>query len=108
MSTDTMSDRREHIRSISVTALACLAGVGAAFGSLYLTEGAADVDAAATDPLTYLLVFGLIGLQLVLLPAVGIYDDEEFGIKHYLFITLMTFAFWFITWGMILTTGATF
>ena len=107
MSTETMSDRREHIRSISVTAFACLAGVGAAFASEALTAGEAIND-AATDPLTYLLVFGLIGLQLVLLPAIGIYDDDEFGIKHYLFITLMTFSFWFITWGIILTTEATF
>ncbi|MFP8956522.1 hypothetical protein ACLI4Y_07325 [Natrialbaceae archaeon A-CW3] len=107
MSTETMSDRREHIRSIGVTAVACLAGVGAAFGSEALTAGE-SLDAAATDPLTYLLVFGLIGLQLFLLPTIGVYDDEEFGIKHYLFISLMTFSFWFITWGIMLSTGASF
>ena len=107
MSTDTMSPRREHIRSISVTAFACLAGVGVAIGSAILTAGEAPNDAAA-DPLTYLLVFGVIVAQLVLLPALGIYDEDEFGIKHYLFITLMTFSFWFITWGIILSTGASF
>ena len=107
MSTGTLSDRHEHIRSIGVTAVACLAGVGAAFASDALTAGE-TADAAATDPLTYLLVFGLIGIQLLVLPAIGIYDDEEFGIKHYLFITLMTFSFWFITWGVMLTTEVTF
>ncbi|MFC7231958.1 hypothetical protein ACFQMM_12060 [Saliphagus sp. GCM10025308] len=107
MSTATMSDRREHIRSIGVTAFACLAGVGAAIGSSILTAGEA-VDAAATEPLTYLLVFGLIALQVIALPATGLYDSEEFGPKHVLFIGLMTFSFWFITWGIMLSTGASF
>ncbi|RQG92099.1 EMC6-like membrane protein [Natrarchaeobius chitinivorans] len=105
MSTESISDRREHIRSISVTALSALLGVGAALASASLTGDVAPAEAATqTTPL--LLVVGAILVQFVLFDFTSIYDDDEFGVKHYLFITFMTFSFWFVVWGILLTAEA--
>ncbi len=95
MSTESISDRREHIRSISVTALSALLGVGAALGSAALTGDLAPAE-AATDTRALMLVVGAILVQFVLFDFTSIYGDDEFGIKHYLFITFMTFSFWFV------------
>ncbi|TYL38345.1 hypothetical protein CV102_11050 [Natronococcus pandeyae] len=105
MSTESMSDRREHIRSISVTALSALFGVGAAFASVAITGDMAPAE-AATDTRALLLVLGAILAQFVLFDFTSIYGEDEFGVKHYLFITFMTFSFWFVVWGILLTTEA--
>ncbi|WP_121741809.1 EMC6-like membrane protein [Natronorubrum halophilum] len=99
MSTESISDRREHIRSIGVTALSALLGVAAALASM------AIVGNAAGDTRALMLVAGVILAQFVLYDFTGIYDDDEFGPKHYLFIVFMTFALWFVTWGILLTSG---
>jgi hypothetical protein len=107
MSTESMSDRREHIRSVSVTALSALFGVGAAFASVAMAGDISSVEAAeaaATDTRGLLLVLGAILAQFVLYDFTGIYGEDEFGVKHYLFITFMTFSFWFVVLGIILTT----
>ena len=106
MSTESISDRREHIRSISVTALSALLGVAAGFASLAITGDASSVDAAASDMRGLLLVLGAILAQFILFDFTSIYGDDEFGAKHYLFIVFMTFSFWFVTFGILLTTGA--
>ncbi|ELZ11495.1 EMC6-like membrane protein [Natrialba aegyptia] len=106
MSTESISDRREHIRSISVTALAALLGVGAALASVALT-GDLPVDTAASDTRALFLVLGAIVVQFVLFNFTNIYADDEFGMKHHLFITFMTFAMWFVTWGILLTAEST-
>ncbi|RQG97515.1 EMC6-like membrane protein [Natrarchaeobius oligotrophus] len=102
MSTESISDRREHIRSISVTALSALLGVGAALASASVT-GHLEPAEAATQTTPLLLVFGAILVQFVLFDFTSIYGEDEFGIKHYLFITFMTFSFWFVVWGILLT-----
>ncbi|SEH13194.1 hypothetical protein SAMN04487967_1208 [Natronorubrum sediminis] len=106
MSTESISDRREHIRSISVTALSALLGVAAGFASLAITGDAASADAAASDMRGLLLVLGAILAQFILFDFTSIYGDDEFGAKHYLYIVFMTFSFWFVTFGILLTTGA--
>ena len=110
MATESISDRREHVRSISVTAFSALLGVGAAFASMMITGDpatAADPAAAAnefaTDNRALLIVLFAIVIQFPLLKGLKIYREDEFGIKHYLFITFMTFSFWFVTWGILLT-----
>ncbi|EMA36331.1 EMC6-like membrane protein [Halobiforma nitratireducens] len=102
MSTESISDRREHIRSISVTALSALLGVGAALASLSITGDLGPAE-AATDTRALALVFGAIVVQIPLLEFSGIYGEDEFGVKHYLFITFMTFSFWFVVYGIMLT-----
>ncbi|ELY45009.1 EMC6-like membrane protein [Natronorubrum sulfidifaciens] len=106
MSTESISDRREHIRSISVTALSALLGVAAAFASMSITGDLSPADAAG-DTRALMLVAGAILAQFILYDFTGIYGEDEFGIKHYLFITFMTFSLWFVTWGILLTTGVT-
>jgi len=105
MSTESISDRREHVRSISVTALSALLGVGAGLGSAVLTGDMAPAEAAG-DTLGLLLVLAAILAQFILYDFTSIYSDDEFGFKHYLFIIFMTFSFWFVTWGIILTAEA--
>ncbi|QSX00375.1 hypothetical protein [Haloterrigena alkaliphila] len=105
MSTESISDRREHIRSVSVTALSALLGVAAAFASVEITGGLPAAE-AATDNRTLLLVAGAVLAQFVLYDFTDIYSDDEVGAKHYLFIVFMTFSLWFVTWGILLTTGA--
>ncbi|THE65211.1 hypothetical protein D8Y22_08335 [Salinadaptatus halalkaliphilus] len=102
MSTESISDRREHVRSISVTALSALLGVGAAFASVALTGDLGPAEAAG-DTQALMLVVGAILAQFILYDFTGIYGDDEFGVKHYLFIVFMTFSFWFVTWGIFLT-----
>ncbi|SFB82397.1 hypothetical protein SAMN05444422_102224 [Halobiforma haloterrestris] len=102
MSTESISDRREHIRSVSVTALSALLGVGAALASFALTGDLPPVE-AATDSRALAIVVGAILVQFPLIEYSGLYEDDEFGVKHYLFITFMTFSFWFVVWGILLT-----
>ncbi|ELY48723.1 MULTISPECIES: EMC6-like membrane protein [Natronorubrum] len=106
MSTESISDRREHIRSISVTALSALLGVAAAFASMSITGDVGPADAAG-DTRALMLVAGAILAQFLLYDFTGIYGEDEFGVKHYLFITFMTFSLWFVTWGILLTAEAT-
>lgn len=104
MSTESISDRYEHIRSISVTALSALLGVAAAFVclSLYGTG-----EAGAQNQEALLIVLGAIVIQFPIIKLSGIYNDDEFGVKHYLFIAFMTFSLWFLSWGIMLETGVT-
>ncbi|QLK27725.1 hypothetical protein HYG81_09025 [Natrinema zhouii] len=100
MSTESISDRREHIRSVSVTALSALLGVGAALASASWV-GVSDAAAQNTQALAFVL--GAILVQYVFINLSGIYSEDEFGAKHYLFIAFMTFSLWFVTWGILLT-----
>ncbi|SET05575.1 hypothetical protein [Natrinema hispanicum] len=103
MSTESISDRREHIRSVGVTALSALLGVAAALAS---AAWVGVSEAAAQDTQALAFVFGAIFVQYVLINAAGIYEEDEFGTKHYLFVAFMTFALWFVTWGILLTAEA--
>ncbi|WP_049928197.1 EMC6-like membrane protein [Halopiger goleimassiliensis] len=109
MSTESISDRREHIRSISVTALAALLGVGAALASMSMTGEITSLETAnevASDTTALMLVAGAILVQFILYDFTDIYSDDEFSVKNYLYIVFMTFAFWFVTWGILLTSEA--
>ncbi|RZV11715.1 hypothetical protein BDK88_0596 [Natrinema hispanicum] len=103
MSTESISDRREHIRSVGVTALSALLGVAAALAS---AAWVGVSEAAAQDTQALAFVLGAIFVQYVLINAAGIYEEDEFGTKHYLFVAFMTFALWFVTWGILLTAEA--
>ncbi|AEH38052.1 MULTISPECIES: EMC6-like membrane protein [Halopiger] len=105
MSTESISDRREHIRSVGVTALAALLGVAAALASMAVT-GDLPAREAAGETLPQAFVVVAILVQLALLNVTSIYDEDEFGMKHNLYVAFMTFSFWFITWGILLTSEA--
>ncbi len=104
MATDTAERRIAHIRGVTVTAIACLAGVLAALASTVVASEPADTLAL------YILVGAIIGQfpLLQVLDSIGIeVDVDEFGAKDYLYVAFMTFALWFVCWTILLTTGTT-
>ncbi|MFT4883861.1 MAG: protein involved in ribonucleotide reduction [Natronomonas sp.] len=103
MATDTAERRIAHMRGVTVTAIACLAGVVAALVSSVVATGAGDtlgvyvLAAAILVQFPLLRVLEMAGLEL---------DIEDFGAKDYLYVAFMTFALWFVCWAILLTTGA--
>jgi hypothetical protein len=93
-----------HMRGVTVTTLASLAGVAAGVLSGFLVGTDA---AAATSQQSLFLLVALVLVQFPLLRLGGI-EVEEFGAKDYLYVAFMTFALWFVTYAILLTTGATF
>jgi|APHM01.1.fsa_nt_gi hypothetical protein len=93
----------DHVRAVTVTAIAALSGVGAALVSGELTAGLPPADAATQlEPL--MVVFALVALQPALLRAVGLLK-EDFSAKDFLYLLFMTFSLWFVTWSVLLTSG---
>ncbi len=109
MSTETAADEpgadesglSDHIRGITVTTLACLAGITAALVSASIFG---TTTAAAANRQSVLVLFGFIAIQYPVLKLVGV-DIDEFGIKDNLYITFMTFTLWFISYGVLLSSG---
>jgi len=104
MATDTAERRAAHVRGVTVTFIACFAGVVAAVV-------ANSVASSATDPLGAYVFAGAVVVQFPLhraLEAAGIdLDVEDFGAKDYLYVAFMTFALWFVCWTILLTAGTT-
>jgi len=86
-----------HRRSVTITAIASLGGVIAGVGSFFAASTATDTVAVL------ILVVALLAEQ-GLMKLLGI-DVEEFSAKDNLYVVFETFAFWFITWGVLLSTG---
>ena len=101
MATESAAGLSDHMRGVTVTTIACLAGILAALASAAVVgttpEAAGDIQAV--------LIMGIaIFVQFPILKAVGI-DISEFGIKDNLFVSLMTFCLWFITYAILLTSA---
>jgi hypothetical protein len=110
MATDTASPRASHVRGVTVTTLASIAGAVAAVVSSVVTEGAAT---PATDTLGLYVLAAAILVQLPILQVLGktglvAVDVEEFSAKDYLYVAFMTFSLWFVCWTIVLTTGISF
>ena len=101
MATESQGGLSDHLRGVTVTTLACLAGVFAALLSARVV-GTGVADAASRQSL--LIVGGLIAAQLPVLRVIGI-DVSEFGAKDNLYVAFMTVTLWFVTFGIILTEG---
>ncbi|WP_135827819.1 EMC6-like membrane protein [Halorussus halobius] len=101
MATEQASERRSsHVRGVTVTAVATLAGVAAALAS------SAYLGSAATDRLGLAIMGGFVLVQYPVLQAFGI-DINGFSTKDHLYVVFMTFSLWFVTWTILLTTGVT-
>jgi hypothetical protein len=100
MATETTDARADHLRSLTVSSVTSLSGIAAALVSAVVASGATDT--AGLYPLA-----GVILLQLPLLRLLGV-DVEDFSMKDNVYIAFMTFALWFVTWAILLTTGTTF
>ncbi|MFC6862017.1 hypothetical protein ACFQGE_00920 [Halomicroarcula sp. GCM10025817] len=98
MATDTADGMSSHMRGLTVTTLTAVAGIAAAFGSNALASG-------ATDTMGVLVLAAAVLVQFPILRLVGI-DQEDLSTKDILYIAFMTFSLWFVTWGILLTTGA--
>jgi len=97
MATETVERRAAHRRSLKVTALASLAGVVAGLLSPLVTSGPTDTMGVTIAAVAVLVSLGVMRL-------VGV-DVEEFSTKDHLYVAFMTFALWFVTWTILLTTG---
>lgn len=91
-------ERWAHIRGVTVTTIASLCGVLAALAARVIIDAPDDVIGVGMFAIAVLIQFPILRL-------IGI-EVEDFGIKDYLFITFMTFAFWFMTLTILLTTEA--
>jgi hypothetical protein len=97
MATEQASEQRaSHLRSITVTAIAALAGIAAGVASGVVVGTA---SAAAKDQMGLAIMLGFVVVQMPLFRALGYELD---GAKDYLYVTFMTFSLWFITWGILL------
>jgi hypothetical protein len=106
MATDTVDRRTAHLRGVTVTTLAALAGIGAAVVS-------SQVATSATDRSALFVLVGFTFAQfaiLQLVDTVGLVqlDVDTFGAKDVLYVVFMTFSLWFVCWGVLLTSGASF
>jgi hypothetical protein len=110
MATETADARASHIRGLTVTTLASIAGILAAIGSSVVTAGAAD---PATSTTGVVVVVAAVLVQFPILEALGraglvAVEVQDFGAKDYLYVAFMTFSLWFVSWTVLLTTGTTF
>ncbi|MFB6166337.1 MAG: hypothetical protein ABEJ31_14350 [Haloarculaceae archaeon] len=99
MATDTAERRAAHLRGLTVTTLASVAGIAAAVVSAGLTADAAN---PATDRLGLYVLVAAVLVQFPILQLAGI-DVGDFSGKDYLYVAFMTFAMWFVSWGVLLT-----
>ena len=98
MATEQSVDRRAaHIRGLTVTSLAAFAGIVAGLLS-------SAVAGSATDRVGLYILVGFIVVQFGILQVLGV-DVSEFSTKDYLYIAFMTFALWFVSWTVLLTSG---
>ena len=103
MATESAERRVAHVRGVTVTALACLAGVVAAVVSTAVADGATDTLGVYVLAAAVIVQFPL---HRVLEQAGVELDVDDFGPKDYLYVAFMTFALWFVCWTVLLTTGA--
>lgn len=103
MATETQAGLSGHVRGVTVTTLACLAGVAASLAAAAII-GTSPEAASDTRALAFLVV--AVTGQYPLLKAVGV-DISDFGAKDHLYVAFMTFTLWFISFAILLTTGAT-
>lgn len=98
MATDAGNELSPHLRGVTVTTVSTLLGMAAGVGAAYVASG-------PEDPTGLMLLGVAILVQIPLFRVFGI-DTSDFSTKDHLYIAFMTFVLWFISWGLILTTGA--
>jgi len=100
MATESSRGLSDHLRGVTVTTLACLSGIAATA----ISSVVVGMDAvAATSELSLVIVAGFVLVQYPVLYALGV-DVSEFGVKDNLYVAFMTFALWFLTYAVLLST----
>ncbi|GAB7013789.1 EMC6-like membrane protein [Halolamina salina] len=103
MATESSRGLSDHVRGVTVTTLACLAGVVATVVSAMVFTDPGSVG--MTTQLAVVAAFVIV--QQPILYAIGV-DVGEFGIKDNLYVAFMTFALWFLSYTVVLSTGVSF
>jgi predicted aconitase with swiveling domain len=88
-----------HMRGLTVTTIAAVAGIAAGVASN------AIVGAEPKSQVALAIVFGTIVVQFPLLHLLGI-EYGGLGTKDKVYVAFMTFSLWFVSWGILLSTGA--
>jgi len=104
MATESASGFSDHMRGVTVTTIACLAGILAALASAVVVG---TTPQAAANMQAVLIMGMAIFAQFPILKLIGV-DISEFGIKDNLYVSFMTFCLWFITYAILLTSAVTF
>jgi len=97
MATETGEGFSPHLRGVTVTTSTTVAGILAGIASAYLAAGPKDTIGIS------ILAIVILG-QLAVFKLVGI-DVGDFSTKDHVYVAFMTFVFWFISWGLLLTAG---
>ncbi len=97
-STETDTGFTQFARGVTVTSTATLFGAVAGLLSRLLASG-------SSDPVGLVVLAVFVAVQLPIYKGLGI-DVNDFGVKDNLYVVFMTFVLWFITWSLLLTTGA--
>ena len=101
MATETEQGLSGHLRGVTVTTFACLAGVIAALVSGVVFGTTVE---AAENIMGLVVVGGFVVLQFPILRVVGV-DVQDFSAKDYIYVAFMTITLWFITYTILLTSG---
>lgn len=101
MATETATGFSDHMRGVTVTTIACLAGILAGLASASVVGATPQ---AAADMQSLLIMGVFVFVQFPLLKLIGV-DVSDFGIKDNLYVTFMTFSLWFITYAVLLTSA---
>ncbi|MFW5938642.1 MAG: hypothetical protein ACOCSN_06840 [Halanaeroarchaeum sp.] len=104
MATESSRGLSDHVRGVTVTTIACLSGVAATVASVMLL-GTDPSTAGLAMQLAIVAVFVIV--QQPILYAIGV-DVSDFGIKDNLYVGFMTFALWFLSYTIVLSTGVSF
>lgn len=98
MATETVEGMSSHVRGLTVTTIAAIGGLAAGVASNAVTGG---------DP-TSEVAIGVLALTIVvqfpLLHVLGI-DYDGLGTKDKIYVVFMTFALWFVSWGILLSSA---
>jgi hypothetical protein len=99
MATETASGLSDHLRGVTVTTLATLGGIVAAVASAALF-GTGTAAASSREP--FLVVAVVLFAEYPVMKLFGV-AIEDFGIKDNLYVAFMTVTFWFISYGILLS-----
>ncbi|RRJ33512.1 EMC6-like membrane protein [Halocatena pleomorpha] len=102
MATDTTDAHSDYLRGVTVTALSAVLGIIAAYGSLVVAGNMAPTEVATSSTAVYALA-AAIAVQFPVLKLSGL--KEELSGKDILYVSFMTFAFWFVSLTILLTAG---
>lgn len=100
MATETTAGMTGHLRSVTVTSITALGGVTAGVVSAYMAS-------SATDQIGLAILLAVTIANLGVMRVVGV-DVADFGAKDHLYNAFMTFSLWYVTWGVLLTSGVSF